>query len=390
MPNPPHRSVNDYTPPGSIRRGMSMKASTVEAVDELLQSIAQDDMEMILLFCSPDHDVPAVLAEIARRAPGVRTLGCTTAGEITPIGYRQGTMTGLSLSAGHFSTSVRLIAPMSAFKFADGPQAVKTLLAEHESKLRRLPGARTLAVLINDGLSMREEVIVGSLGDALGEIPLIGASAGDNLAFRKTNVFLDGQVLTNAALLVLISTDLDFRVFQTQHFQPLDQKLVITRADPARRLVMEINAEPAGDEYARMIGLQRSDLTPLIFASYPLVVRAAGRHFVRAIQRIDENGYLHFFCAIDEGIVLSIAESQDLVADLNQLFEGLHRDLGAIEAVIGFDCVLRYLEMEQRQMLTEVSRIMAANKVVGFNTYGEQFAMMHVSQTFTGVAFGKR
>ncbi len=35
-------------------------------------------------------------------------------------------------------------------------------------------------------------------------------------------------------VLMLISTDLDFRVFQTQHFEPLDQQLVITRADPGR------------------------------------------------------------------------------------------------------------------------------------------------------------
>jgi hypothetical protein len=109
---------------------------------------------------------------------------------------------------------------------------------------------------------------------------------------------------------------------------------------------------------------------------------------VRPNQRVDADGCLHFFCAIDEGIILSVAKSGDLVANLVSLFDDLRAELGSIEAVIGFDCVLRYVEMEQRQMLTEVSRIMAQNNVVGFNTYGEQFGMMHVSQTFTGIAFG--
>jgi hypothetical protein len=281
-----------------------------------------------------------------------------------------------------------LIEPTSTFEIADGPAVTQALIAEHNVVRRRLPSPRTFALLINDGLSMREETIVSALADALDEIPLIGGSAGDNLAFRETSIFLDGRVLTNASLLVLVSTDLDFRVFQTQHFQPLDQKIVVTRADPARRLVMEINAEPAAEEYARMIGITAADLTPLVFAAHPLVVKAGGRHYVRAIQRVDDDG-LHFFCAIDEGIVLSMARSGDLRANLVSLFDGLRQELGEIEAVIGFDCVLRYVEMEQRQLLTDISRLMAGNRVVGFNTYGEQFGMMHMSQTFTGIAVGR-
>lgn len=374
--------------PSGIRRGMSMKASTEDAVEELLAAIAQDRMEMVLLFCSPTYDLPAVLAEISRRAPEVRVLGCTTAGEITPAGYRQGTITGMSLSADHFATSVRLIEPMS-FEIADGAAVTKTLLAEHEARHQhRFDPSRTFALLINDGLSMHEEIIVSALGDALGEIPLVGGSAGDNLAFRETAIFLDGRVHSSASLLVLVSTDLAFRVFERQHFHALDQKMVVTRADPARRVVMEINAEPAAEEYARLIGLEPAELTPLVFASHPLVVKAGGRHYVRAIQRVDADGCLHFFCAIDEGIILSVAKSGDLVANLASLFDELRVELGSIDAVIGFDCVLRYVEMEQRQMLTEASKIMAQNNVVGFNTYGEQFGMMHVSQTFTGIAFG--
>jgi hypothetical protein len=246
----------------------------------------------------------------------------------------------------------------------------------------------TFGVLINDGLSMREEAIASAFGNALGHVPLVGGSAGTSAMTSEPNMFLGDRVLTNAALLMLISTDLDFRVFQTQHFEPLDQQLVITRADPARRVVMQINAEPAALEYARLLGLQRSELTPGVFALHPLVVRAGGRHYARAIQKVNEDDSLQFFCAIDEGIVLSIAKSGDLVEDLDSVFHKLHEDLGEVEAVLGFDCILRYIEMEQGQMLRPVSELLRRNKVVGFNTYGEQFGTMHMSQTFTGIAFG--
>jgi len=36
-----------------------------------------------------------------------------------------------------------------------------------------------------------------------------------------------------------------------------------------------------------------------------------------------------------------------------------------VEAVLGFDCILRYIEMEQGQMLRQVSKLLMANKVVG-------------------------
>ena len=76
----------------------------------------------------------------------------------------------------------------------------------------------------------------------------------------------------------------------------------------------------------------------------------------------------------------------DLVEDLDSVFNKLHEDLGEVEAVLGFDCILRYIEMEQGQMLSPVSNLLRANKVVGFNTYGEQHGGLHVNQTFVGLA----
>jgi hypothetical protein len=155
-----------------------------------------------------------------------------------------------------------------------------------------------------------------------------------------------------------------------------------------RRVVTEINGEPAGHEYARVVGVEVDELTPMVFGCHPVVVRMGGPDYVRSIQKVNDDGSLTFFCAIDEGIVLSIAESGNLVADLESLFTRLTADLGPVEAVLGFDCILRYIEMEQGQMLGDISRLLTANTVIGFNTYGEQFGTMHMSQTFTGIAFG--
>ena len=39
------------------------------------------------------------------------------------------------------------------------------------------------------------------------------------------------------------------------------------------------------------------------------------------------------------------------------------------------------------QQTTEVSRILAENRVTGFSTYGEQIGPLHVNHTMTGIAF---
>ena len=364
------------------------RKSPREMVFAILDSFSHVKSELILLFCSPQFHIADVAAAVGEYGPAGRVVGCTTAGEITPLGHRRGSIVGVSFDSEHFAASIKPIEHLCDFEIAAGFAAARALLVEHELVQQRLETPHTFAMLINDGLAMREEAIVSAFGAALGHVPLVGGSAGTSPTVREPNMFLDGRVLDNAALMLLISTDHDFRVFQTQHFNPLELKVVVTKADPANRLVMEINAEPAAREYARLLGLQRADLTPQVFAAHPLVVRAGGRHYARAIQQVNEDDSLHFFCAIDEGIVLSIAESGNLVADLESLFVRLNHDLGPVEAVLGFDCILRYIEMEQGQMLGDISRLLAANSVIGFNTYGEQFGTMHMSQTFTGIAFG--
>ena len=60
------------------------------------------------------------------------------------------------------------------------------------------------------------------------------------------------------------------------------------------------------------------------------------------------------------------------------------------ELVLGCDCVLRRLETERSGIKEAIGQIFCDNNVVGFATYGEQFNAMHVNQTFTGIAIGRK
>jgi hypothetical protein len=374
----------------SIRRAFSEQLSPRLAVAELREALGPDVLELVVLFISPDYDVQALEQAIATEFAGQKVIGCTTAGEITGAGYREGTITAIGFPASDFRTQVCLIEDVSAFSMVDAGAVVHKALDGLGLGLpsARLVPSQTFAMLLVDGLSKQEEALVSGLNRYLDPIPMFGGSAGDGLRFRQTLIFAQGRFHRNAAALTVFHTSCPFQVFKLDHFEPTGRKLVVTEADPVQRLVHEIDAEPAAQAYAQMLGLSVDELSPLVFATNPVVVRVGGEYHVRSIQKVEEGGALRFYCGIDEGLVLTLAQGGDMAGYLQQHLEQLSRQIGTVDLILGFDCILRRLEAEQRQQVRDVSDVLKQHRVVGFSTYGEQFRSMHVNQTFTGVMIG--
>jgi len=373
-----------------IRRAASSAVDPGQVAADLARDLMQDDLSLVLLFITPERAMPELAKALQREFGQTLVIGCTTAGEITPEGHRHGTVTGVSFAAPDFHVAARRISDIREFSVADGPALVQACLRELEVKAPDWPQGQVFAMMLIDGLDMCQETVVSALHRELGPISLFGGSAGDELDFKQTYLLWEGKFLRHSAVLILVATNHPFRVFKTEHFVSGSEKMVVTEADPARRIVSEINAEPAAEEYARLVGLEAEPLTHMVFANHPVVVRVGSVPYVRSIQQVNPDNSLTFFCAIDEGIVLTVAKALDISEDLGRLFDDLRQELRQPEVVIGCDCLFRGLEMRKKGLETKVSDLMAANNVVGFHTYGEQFHAMHVNQTFTGVAIGRR
>ena len=373
-----------------VKRGASTQTEPERAAEELYESIAQPDTKLVIFYCSPDYDLSSLGKALAARFGGVELIGCTTAGEITPDGYLTGALTGVSIASDDLTASTRRIDDLQSFELSRGQEVARELVGAMSDDLGPLDGTNAFAFLLVDGLSMKEEGVVSALSRGLGDIQLFGGSAGDGVRFGQTYVFHDGEFRPDCAVLTLVRTSHPFVVFKTQHFVSTDTKMVVTEADPTRRVVSEINGEPAGREYARMVGLEVDKLTPMIFSTYPVVVRVGGQQYVRAIQKVNEDESLTFFCAIDEGCVLTVAKGVDLIDNLEEAFGDVRNTIGAPALTLGCDCILRHLELDQTGVKGRAFEILERNRVIGFSTYGEQFNAMHVNQTFTGVAIGQR
>ena len=374
--------------PLSIRKGTSQSRDPEQAAQELHEALAQPDIRFAVFYCAADYDLPALGAALRRRFGDVNLIGCTTAGEITPQGYIAGALTGFSLASTDLEVSTLAI-PLDPFDSAHCARDVTGLVEAFGQRGTRPPReADTFAFFLIDGLAMQEELVVSCVYQQLQGISLVGGSAGDDTRFGATWLYHQGRFQQNIALLTLVRTQLPFRVFRTQHFVQSDKRMVVTRADPAQRVVHEINARPAAREFARLLDLRIAELTPMIFATHPVVVRIGGQYFVRSIAKVNEDESLTFFCAIDEGIVLTIAQGVDMVDNLQRAFDGVRAEIGPPQLVLGCDCILRRLETEREGIKERIGAIFQDNNVIGFATYGEQFNSMHVNQTFTGVAIG--
>ncbi|MCA1386267.1 MULTISPECIES: FIST N-terminal domain-containing protein [Bradyrhizobium] len=368
----------------------SKAASVDDAVAELAAQLPSDGLALILVFLSPSYDPHRFIAEISRQFDDTEVCGCTTAGELAPDGWDENSVVALAFSRADFSAVVRPIFNLDSFRVEDGRRIGGELRHELLRATPQVERGSPFGLVLIDGLCRREEAVMSAIYASLDDIPVVGGSAGDGLRFEKTFVFFDGKAHSNAALLILLNTSLPFRVFKCDNFEPQAQKMVVTEADIENRMVRELNAEPAAQEYSRVVGIMDAKLDPFSFASHPVLVRVGGAYYARSIQRVEPDGSLHFFCAIDEGMVLTAATSRSLVGAARETFADIRDQIGDVSLYIGFECLLRRLDAEQHQLARDMSELYRQNRVIGFHTYGEQFGSMHVNQTFTGVAIGRR
>lgn len=369
--------------PSFIRVGHSHAATACDAVREAVAGFDPAEARFVLAFVPRGLDRDETLIALSESLGGTPVFGCTTAGQITAAGYDTEALLLLAFPRANFRCASTLFSPLKPVDVA-GISAQARRLSE---TFVHTAGWSRLGLVFADGLSKQEDLMISALNFALDGLPIFGGSAGDGLSFKETFVLHGDKFHSNAAMLVLLETNLGFQGLGIDHFLPAEAQVVVTDADPGERLVFEINGSPAAEEYARIVGCEVADLSPLVFAENPMLVEHNERHFVRAISGATETHALSFLAAIDDGLILTLGKGREILETLEENLNVRDQTGTEPDFILGFDCVLRKLEIEQKQLGAPVSEIFRKRRVFGFNTYGEQHRGMHMNQTFVGVAF---
>jgi len=360
------------------------------AAADLSAQLRDKELSCVVFFCSAQYEL-AILGDcLARDFGEVPLYGCTTAGEITPLGYEQHTMVAIGFKHSHFNVSAQLITRLDNFDLIDAQATVNKLqLATKDPLLDGSKRTNQFMLTLLDGLAVDEELFLNTLNSAAGNIKHFGGSAGDDIHLAKTHVYYQGTFHQHSAIVIMFNTRCVFEVFSTNHVHNPQQKLVVTEADSRSRTIYELNAEPAALEYAKLLNLAVEDLTPQVFSLNPLAVKIGGNYYFRSIQKVNyADNSLTFYCAVDTGIVLTAVELGDVFENLNNTLKQLEHSYGAADIVLACDCFLRRLEVEHNGFEKDALKLFSRHNIIGFNTYGEHINGVHLNQTFTAVYIG--
>ncbi len=355
-------------------------ASTVaEAVESLQHQLRDARPRLLLYFASSRFDADLLARSMEKAFAPATVLGCSTAGEITGGHMLDGSIVAMALPSTLVGdVSVQVLTDLGA----DGggvPSAFEAFGRHFGTSMRGLDPARHVGLVLVDGLSGAEESLMRSIGNRT-DVAFIGGSAGDNLAFKVTHVFASGAAYDRAAVLAVLQVDKGFEIVKTQSFRVLNQSLVATRVRPHSRVVLEFNGAPALEAYAKALGVAPAEASHH-FSRHPLGLLVGTEPYVRSPQRA-EGTAIHFYCAIEEGMELSVLESTDIVKDTQRDLAKASKELGGVAAVINFNCILRTLELQQKKQTGAYGKLFEVAPTIGFSTYGEAY-FGHINQTAT-------
>jgi len=359
--------------------------------EDALRAVLRDtegvDVAVTFLFFSPDLPTETLKNVLTAPHRNGRVLGCSSSGEIGPGGFHEGGISALSLAHPDLRFTARLIAPLSEAELTIFDTLPSELSRELGAELTALtPGHHTFLTFF-DGLSGREDLITAYMGRRLRRLPLVGASAGDMMQMKETRVVLDGEVLSDAAVVALLETPEPVVVIHHHHFHPTGEEVQVTRMDRSGRVILELDHLPAIERYATLLGVEPGKLVYEDAVDSPFATRLRGRWSLCSVIQVTEDG-LRVARTVAPEQRLMLMRSGDLLTETRAAMDDVAQELGRPpEALLLFNCAGRWLKARAEKSLGALHHAFGDSPLAGLNSYGEQVATLHVNHTLTGIAF---
>ncbi len=343
---------------------------------------------VVLYFASASYDPVDLAGPISDAFADAVVAGCSTAGQFTDEAT---TIDGVSAIA--LPRTIVASAAGGLGDIADDPRrgtraAIEQVETASKRLLRDRDPARTLGVVLIDGVHAVEEDVNEEIANAAPTLDVVGGSAGDDLAFARTWVALRDKISWAGVVLVACDMLVPFQIVKSCSFAPTGTTVRVTRADVASRIVHEIDGMPALAGYAAALGMAPEDVDDSVLFNHPLGLMIDGKPWLRSPQYVYEDGSIRFYAQVLEDTEFDLMAATDLVTDTDHAIRTAQRALpGSASGAVLFNCVLRRLQMEKDGSGTRFVDALGAIPTAGFHTFGESW-LGHVSQTITGVLLG--
>lgn len=369
-----------------LSKTVLFQGDSAAAVRELRNKFSDFPVQTLFFFAS--HVFDDSIADLVQKAfPGVLTVGCSSYAEMGEGGIHTGSLTAIAFSPDTFEVAEAAVAEHITSSVDAVDQAFKRLEERIGRRMIDLDFHSHFGMTLFDGSSPNIEKVMERAGN-LSDIIFVGGYASDDFSMRGIRQYLNGQVYRDSAVMSVFKPRGRFSLLKTQSAMPLGATVTVTKADPADRVILELDGEPAVEVYARSIGLEVEDLADDLFLIYPLGLMAQGEPFIRAGRRILDNGGLQLFCSVMEGQRLSLMRTEDIVLSTKKALAEKRHELGGIRALVDFDCAHRALTLQSDRLEESYAGLFTGMESAGFFTFGEAY-IANVNQTSVMVLFGE-
>jgi len=351
---------------------------------------------------------------------GATWIGATTCGELHTDGFANQSAVCLAVSSEFMHVSVGTADKASRNPKKAGAKAAKSALknlkldkqidpyVHYVAMKNKTPGEFVKinpynVVTLFPGTTKtkpgREDEILQGIVETVGpHIPIAGGSAADDIQFKETYQFANGEVFKDGVIVAYIVSNLLKSHFISHGYETTHNLASVTKSKG--NIVKTLNGKPAAQVYADMIGIKYEELKKNIvpyIAKYPLgFPDGFGNFWIKNPEAVLADGSLMFFSPVPENSVLCLLEGtkKGCLNSVKKSLKGITKNLPDPAFSLIFTCAGRMAFMQQ-DIIEEYQTIKKELKkipFIGFYTYGEQSSLPHggsgsFNQTVVGLTF---
>ncbi|MFJ7950445.1 FIST signal transduction protein [Lysinibacillus sp. NPDC096418] len=374
-----------------IQSALSTIRDTSQAFQEVSAQLHSNPV-LILFFTSTIHSFEQLTVLFQDKYQNCEVVGVTTTGEIGPQGFADDSLSAQSFGQEFGRVEALLLENIEKYPVFDRNKllhSVKKLDIRVENEQIDNEG---LALIFPTGLVAGEEKMLSVVNSIFhyDGFPIFGGTAGDDAKFVQTLVSLNGQLSSKGGIVVFIKPNLDFHIQKENIFTSTGISLKITKADAEKRIVYEINHEPATRAYAKALGVSEPQL-PQYFMTNPLGRRFNEEILIASPFRVEANSALAFYCQVFQDAVVELLEPKDPVITLQKTLAEFTSQFDKLEGVLACNCILRKLQFQEQRLFPALNnQLSQLPNLSGFCSYGEQLNKSLINQTLLLIGFGKR
>ncbi|WP_294372877.1 FIST signal transduction protein [uncultured Clostridium sp.] len=373
---------------------LSNKFTTIGTEDEvrkIAKEAHMDKVSFVLFFVSEKFDFNMVSKVINEEYPNLPVVGAISQGEINNLGYTDSTITINTIYGDDF-----VVKPVRLTRLTEKAMVYKRRIRRALGELGidwDKDGAENkyFAISLIDFSSAQEESLMTMITNTLNNRywKLAGGSVGD-INTGKSAVSINGDILYDAGALILVRTNKKVIVRHENIYKPVGNLHRVTSASIADRKGISADGIPFAELYAKECNVPVNRLNSNLFSEKPIGRVVGDNSYIASPISANNDGSINFYTRVMTGSPFHFMEADNIIECTKNTADLIKNSMKKPELIIGFNCILRYLKMQEEKVQKEVYSIL--NDVApycGFTTLGEQIDKNQVNQTLTYIVVGE-